>query len=170
MTGDNTATFEISQFLQERSQYYKREAITAIIGFAVMMVYVFFGNWIILRVVAMPIALIRLLGALRLHSHRRSLATIGCSGGGDASKLYELVELDVAFLKSSFYWYATPLGFGLSGIALAVWWHARSYWIAGACLTACVVVILGSRSMNNRTIRSIQSRVRAPSITSPNVQ
>jgi hypothetical protein len=147
----------IDRFLQQRRRCYKRETTIAAVGFAVMMVYVLFGNWLALRLIAFPIAACRLYAALCIRAHQRSLDRIGSSSTETYSGLRALVDRDIAFVRSTFYWYTVPLAVGLIGVAFAVWWHAGSLWVSAACLAASGLLVIGSRSMNAKTVTTLRA-------------
>ena len=148
---------EMDRFLQERDRCYKREMAIAAVGFAVMIVYVLFGNWLALRLIAFPIAICRLYAALRIRAHQRSLDRIRSSSTETNLGLRALVDVDIAFVRSTFYWYAVPLAVGLIGVAFAVWSHAGSLWVSAACLTGSGLVVIGSRSLTAKTVTTLRA-------------
>ena len=148
---------EIDRFLQERERCYGREMAIAAVGFAVMMVYVLYGNWLALRAVAFPIAICRLFAVFWIRTHRRSIVRIRSLSTDTDFGFRAIVDLDIAFIRSTFYWYALPLAVGLIGFAFAVWWHSGSPWVSGACLVGSIILVLGSRSLNAKTVDKLRA-------------
>jgi hypothetical protein len=132
----------------ERLQSYRQEERNAWLGFAVMAIYITAGNWLALRLVAVPMAACRLAAIWQLRRHRALL------DGLTDDEAFRKSE--IAFIRASYYWYTLPLALGLVGVAAAVWWHGGAPAIYGLVAVAGIVMPMGVRRMHNQLIARLR--------------
>lgn len=152
----------VAKLLRDRAGRYRQEQFTAAIGLAVMAVYVVFGNWRELRVVALLVAIVRLNAWFRLGKHRRWIEA--ALPDAQLATLHEAAERDIEFIESNFRWYAIPLAVGLTGFAAAVWRETRSYWVPSILLGLSAALVAGTLRMNRQTIATIRATLGAGSV------